>query len=156
MKKFFLTTVLVLLVSFFTMGNRIVAKGESNSAFGNYKVEQLEDHMIFKGNELDKFLITYEKSDLKVLVVLDKQQKCKKYYVLSDKAPVQYECNGLYFGIKKLDGDLQSVGFTTCLENLNREVYYHQKVIGGGTTDTLEHLALIASYYPDFFKEKAS
>lgn len=156
MKKFFLTTVLVLLVSLFTMGNRIVAKGESNSAFGNYKVEQLEDHMIFKGNELDKFLITYEKSDLKVLVVLDKQQKCKKYYVLSDKAPVQYECNGLYFGIKKLDSDLQSVGFTTCLENLNREVYYHQKVIGGGTTDTLDHLALIASYYPDFFKQKAS
>ena len=156
MKKFFFTTVLVLLVSLFTMGNRIVAKGESNSAFGNYKVEQLEDHMIFKGNELDKFLITYEKSDLKVLVVLDKQQKCRKYYVLSEKAPVQYECNGLYFGIKKLDSDLQSVGFTTCLENLNREVYYHQKVIGDGTTNTYDQLALIASYYPDFFKEKAS
>jgi hypothetical protein len=156
MKKVLLTTVLVLLVSMFTMGNTIVAKGSSNSAFGNYKVEQLEDHMMFKGNELDKFMITYEKSDVKVLVVLDKQKKCKKYYVLTDQAPVQYECNGVYFGIKKLDSDLQSLGFTTCLENLNREAYYHQKVIGGGTTDTVEHLALIASYYPDFFKEKIS
>jgi hypothetical protein len=156
MKKVFLSIVLVLFVSAYSIGNRIVAKGSSNSPFGNYKVEQLEDHMIFKGKELDKYMISYEKSDLKVLVVLDKQQKCKKYYVLSDQAPVQYECNGIYFGIKKLDSDLQSVGFTTCLENLNREVYYHQKVIGGGTTDTVDHLALIASYYPDFFKGKVS
>jgi hypothetical protein len=156
MKSIFLTTAMILLLSMLAVGNKFVAKGSSNSAFGNYKVEQLEDHMIFKGKELDKYMISYEKSDLKVLVVLDKQQKCKKYYVLSDQAPVQYECNGIYFGVKKLDSDLQSAGFTTCLENLNREVYYHQKVIGGGTTDTVDHLALIASYYPDFFKQKVS
>lgn len=156
MKKFFLTTVLVLLVSMLTMGNKIVATGSSNSAFGNYKIEQMEDHMIFKGNELDKYLITYEKTDLKVVVVLDKQQKCKKYYVLTDQAPVQYECNGLYFGIKKLDNDLQAAGFATCLEKLNREVYYHQRVLGGGTTETVDHLQLIAAYYPEFFKDKVS
>jgi hypothetical protein len=156
MKKFFLTTALVLMVAMLTMGNRIVARGSSNSAFGEYKIEQLEDHMMCKGNELDKFMITYENTDLKVVVVLDKQQKCKKYYVLTDQAPVQYECNGLYFGIKKLDNDLQTVGFTTCLDKLNREVYYHQKVIGGGTTETVDHLQLIASFYPEFFKEKVS
>ncbi len=156
MKKFYFTTALVLMVSMLTMGNRIVAIGSSNSAFGDYKIEQMEDHMIFKGNELDKFLITYEKTDLKVVVVLDKHQKCKKYYVLTDQAPVQYECKGNNFGIKKLDNDLQSVGFTTCLDKLNREVFYHQKVIGGGTSETVDHLQLIASYYPEFFKEKVS
>ena len=156
MKKFFFTTALILMFAMFTMGSKVVATGSSNSPFGNYKIELLDDHMIFKGNELDKFMITYEKSDLKVLVVLDKDKKCKKYYVLSEKAPVQYECNGLYFGIKKLDSDLQSQGFTTCLENLNREVYYHQRVIGGGTTETIDHLELIASYYPEFFKDKVS
>jgi hypothetical protein len=154
MKKFFLTAALVLMVAMFTMGSKIVATGSSNSPFGNYTIEQMDDHMIFKGNQLDKFMITYEKSDVKVLVVLDKDKKCKKYYVLSDKAPVQYECNGLYFGIKKLDNELQSEGFTTCLEKLNREVFYHQRVIGGGTTDTVDHLELIASYYPEFLKDQ--
>jgi hypothetical protein len=152
MKKIILITVLILMVSMFTMANKIVAKGSSNSAFGNYKIEQLDDHMQIKGKELDKFLITYEKSDLKVMVVLDKQQKCKKYYVLTDKAPVQYECNGVYFGIKKLDNELMASGFATCLDNLNKEGFYHQKVIASGETATLNHLELIACYYPELLK----
>jgi hypothetical protein len=154
MKKIILTAVLILMVSMITMANRTVAKGSSNSSFGNYKIEQLDDHMMIKGKELDKYLITYEKSDLKVMVVLDKQQKCKKYYVLTDQAPVQYECNGIYFGIKKLDNDLMANGFATCLDNLNKEGYYHQKVIASGATATLDHLELIACYYPELVKNK--
>lgn len=153
MKKIILTTVLILMVSMYTMANKIVAKGSSNSPFGNYKIEQLEDHMMLNGKELDKFMITYEKTDFKVVVVLDKQKTCKKYYVLSDKAPVQYECNGLYFGIKKLDKDLMANGFATCLDNLNREGYYHQRVIESGNTATMNHLELIACYYPELVKE---
>ena len=155
MKTIILTTVLFLLVSMFAMGNKIVAKGSSNSAFGNYKIEQLEDHMMLQGKELDKYLITYEKTDMKVVVVLDKQKNCKKYYVLTDEAPVQYECNGVYFGIKKLDEQLLSIGFATSMEKLNKQVYFHQKVLAGGT-DTIDHLGLIASYYPEFFKQKVS
>jgi hypothetical protein len=156
MKTIFLTIAMILLVSMFAMGNKLVAKGSSNSAFGDYKIEQLEDHMMLNGKELDKYMITYEKTDLKVVVVLDKQKSCKKYYVLTDKAPVQYECNGIYFGIKKLDNDLMASGFATCLDNLNKEGYYHQKVIENGTTTTLDHLELIACYYPELLKEKAS
>jgi len=152
MKKIILTAILILMVTMFTMANKIVAKGSSNSPFGNYTIEQLDDHMMIKGKELDKFMITYEKSDQKVMIVLDKQQKCKKYYVLTDKAPVQYECNGVYFGIKKLDNDLMASGFTTCLDNLNKVGYYHQKVIASGTTTTVDHLELIACYYPELLK----
>ncbi|MEI6274578.1 MAG: hypothetical protein WCP08_01250 [Prolixibacteraceae bacterium] len=152
MKKFVLTSALILMVSMFTMANKIVAKGSSNSAFGNYTIEKLDDHMMIKGKELDQFMITYEKSDLKVMVVLDKQQKCKKYYVLTKQAPVQYECNGVYFGIKKLDNDLMAGGFATCLDNLNRLGYYHQKVIASETTATVDHLELIACYYPELLK----
>jgi hypothetical protein len=155
MKTIILTTVLFLMVSMFAMGNKIVAKGSSNSAFGNYKIEQLEDHMMLQGKELDKYLITYEKSDMKVVVVLDKQKKCKKYYVLNEEAPVQYECNGVYFGIKKLDDQLLFTGFVTSMEKLNKQVYFHQKVLAGGT-DTIDHLGLIASYYPEFFSQKVS
>lgn len=156
MKTTILTVVLILLGSMVTMGSRIVAKGSSNSPFGNYKIEQLEDHMMLNGKELDKYLITYEKSDVKVLVVLDKQKECKKYYVLTDEMPVQYECNGLYFGVKKLDNDLMASGFATSMEKINKEGYYHQKVITSGTTATMEHLQLIACYYPDLLKEKVS
>ena len=155
MKTIILTTVLFLMVSMFAMGNKIVAKGSSNSAFGNYKIEQLEDHMMLQGKELDKYMITYENSDMKVVVVLDKQKNCKKYYVLTDEAPVQYECNGVYFGVKKLDDQLLSSGFATSMEKLNKQVYFHQKVLSGGT-DTIEHLGLIASYYPEFFSQKVS
>ncbi len=140
---------MILLVSMFATGNTIVAKGSSNSAFGNYKIELLEDHMMLQGKELDKYLISYEKSDMKVVVVLDKQKKCKKYYVLTDQAPIQYECNGVYFGIKKLDGALLSSGYATSMEKLNKQVYYHQRVLASGTTEILAHLELIAAYYPE-------
>jgi len=154
MKRITLITLLLLTVSMVSMGNKIVAKGQSNTTFGDYKIEQLDDHMVLNGKELDQYLITYEKSNIKVMVVLDKQKKCKKYYVLTDKLPVQYECNGTYFGIKKLDKDLSAKGFTTSLDNLNREEFYHQKVLTSETTATLDHLHLIASYYPGLFKEK--
>lgn len=161
MKKIILTAHLILMVSIFTMAGNIVANGPSNSALGNYKIEQLDDHMIIKGKELNKYLITYDKSDMKVMVVLDKQQKCRKYYVLTDKVSVQYECNGDYFGIKKLDKDLMASGFATCLENLNKEGFYHQKVIASGDmitsgiTATFDQLELIACYYPELVKGKA-
>ena len=139
-----------------TIGNHIVAKGQSNSAFGNYKIEQMDDHMMFNNKELDKYLITYEKTDIKVVVVVDNQKKCRKYYVLSDQLPVQYECNGTYFGIKRLDKDLETKGFNTSLQNLNREEFYHQRVLTSETTNMVDHLNLIASYYPGLFNEKNS
>lgn len=156
MKRIVSTAMLILFVSMFTMGSKIVAKGPSNSAFGDFQIEKLEEHMIFKDKELDKYLITWKKTDLKVVVAIDKLKKCKKYYVLSEEIPVQYECNGTYFGIKQLDKDLLKIGFTTTLANLNRQEYYHQKIITAETTATLDHLQLIASFYPGLYPEKKS
>ena len=48
MKKIMLTTVLILTICITSMGNRVVASGQSNSAFGNYKIEQLDDHLMLK------------------------------------------------------------------------------------------------------------
>ena len=154
MKRITLIALLLITVSMVSMGNNIVAKGQSNTSFGDYKIEQLNDHMVLNGKELDQYLITYEKSSMKVMVVIDKQKKCKKYYVLTDKLPVQYECNGTYFGIKKLDKDLSDKGFTTSLDKIDREEFYHQKVLTSETTATIDHLHLIASFYPGLLKEK--
>jgi hypothetical protein len=157
MKRITLIALLLMTVSMVSMGNNIVAKGQSNTTFGDYKIEQLNDHMVLNGKELDQYLITYEKSDMKVMVVIDKQKKCKKYYVLTDRLPVQYECNGNYFGIKKLDNDLSAKGFASSFDKINKEEFYHQKVLtSSDTTTTLDHLHLIASFYPGLFKEKVA
>lgn len=156
MKKVFLTAALILTVCLASFANQIVAKGQSGSSFGNYKIEALDDHLILNGKELDQYLITYEKKDMQVIVVLDKQKKCKKYYILSEKLPVQYECNGIYFGIKKLDKDFILKGFITSLDKLNKEEFYRQRVITSEITGTIDHLNLIASYYPNLFEGKAT
>lgn len=151
MKTIVLTTVLFLAMNLVSNGKNVVAKGQSNSAFGTYTIEQLENHMMFNNKELDQYVISYENSALKVLVAIDKQKKCKKYYVLAKELPVQYECNGTYFGIKKLDKGLASQGYATSLSKLDREEFYHQRVLTSETTATLDHLNLIASYYPGLF-----
>jgi hypothetical protein len=151
MKKLLFSTVLILTICLASLGQNIVAKGESNTPFGKYKIVQLQDRMIFNHKELDKYLITYEQSDMKVMVVIDKQKKCKKYYVLSEKLPVQYECNGTYFGVKKLDKALLPQGYNTPMNLINREEFYHQRILTDETTKTIDHLNLIASYYPALF-----
>ena len=156
MKRIALIAMLIFSVGLVSMGNNIVAKGQSNSPFGDYKIEQLADHMNLNGKELDNYMISYEKGNLSVMVVIDKQKKCKKYYVLSEKGPVQYECNGTYFGVKKLDKNLMSQRFATSLDKLDRTEFYQQRVITVETTATIDHLQLIASYYPGLFKEKVS
>ncbi len=151
MKTLILTTVLVLTLSFASTARTIVAKGESNSAFGNYTIELLDDHMMLNNNELDKYLISYENTDMKVVVVMDKQKKCRKYYVLNDQLPVQYECNGTSFGIKKLDRAVVANGFGNASEKMNKQEFFNQRVLISGVTNTKEHLNLIASYYPGLF-----
>lgn len=155
MKRIFLTAVVLLTVCLASFASHIVAQGHSNTAYGDYKIETMDNHLLFMNKELDQYLITYEKNNLKVVVALDKQKRCKKYYVLSDQLPVQYQCNGTYFGIEKLDKGLHNKGFKTSLDDLNREEFYHQRVLVSEVTDTIEHLNLIAAYYPGLFKTEA-
>lgn len=148
MKTLILTTLLLLTLSFTSSSKTIVSRGESNSAFGNFTIEKLDDHMVLNNKEMDKFLITYENTDTKVVVVMDKQKMCKKYYVLSEQLPVQYECNGTYFGVKKLDKAIREVGFENATGQMNKKEYFNQRVLVSGVTNTFDHLNLIASYYP--------
>lgn len=154
MKKILLTAVLIVAVCLASFAAKIVIQGNSNSVFGDYKIVKLDEHLMFLNKELDKYQISYENTDLSVIVVVDKQKKCQKYYVLSEQFPVQYEYNGTYFGIKKLDKSLEASGYSTVMENINRTEFYHQRVLCTGITGTVDHLNLIASYYPGLFPEK--
>jgi hypothetical protein len=156
MKRILLTAALFLTVCFSTMSNPLVAEGKSNTTFGDYKIVALEDHMMLNGKELDKYLISYDNPERKVIVAVDKQKNCKKYYVISGPVAVQYECNGTYFGIRKLDKLFVDKGLSTSLEVMNKEAFYSQRMLVSGTTNTVDHLTLIASYFPGLFDEVVS
>ena len=66
----------------------------------------------------------------------------------------QYVCNGSYFGVKKLDKSLAPEGFAKTDEALNRQEYFHQKIITPGHRDTIENAQLIAAYFPMLIKEE--
>ena len=84
---------------------------------------------------------------------MDKQDKGKKYYVLSGQLAVQYVYKDGSFGIMKLDKDFSSKGYNTSFDYLNKEEFYHQRVLTSEPTGTIDHLNLIASYFPGLFKE---
>jgi len=152
MKNIVLTSALFLLISLTTFASQVVFQGNSNSPFGDYTIEAMDSPMPFKERVLDLYKITYERNGVTVLVAIDQMDKCKKYYVLSEKLPIQYECNGVYFGVKLLDNDLLYNGFPITLDLVNKEAFYSQRVLARGVTETMDHLNLIAAYYPGLYK----
>jgi hypothetical protein len=151
MKRIVLTTALILIISLVTVANQVLFQGNSNSQFGAYVIVALDHQIPFKDKELAQYQITYENGQ-RIVVALENLGKCKKYYVLSDKLPIQYECNELYFGVKLLDNNLLYNGFPITLDSVNKTEYYSQRVLARGVDGTLDHLNLIAAYYPGLYK----
>jgi len=154
MKRIIFSAVLLLTVYFTSTGKPVVTHGQSNTPFGDYKITQLDDHLVLNGKEFTKYLVSYNQPDRKAIVAVDLQQKSKKYYVLSGDLAIQYECNGSVFGITKLDKEFFSKGFSTNLDNLNKLEFYHQRILTSETVNTIDHLNMIASYYPGLLNEK--
>jgi hypothetical protein len=142
----------VLAISLVTFANTVIAEGKTHSAFGDYKIETLDQKFILNGKELDAFVITYENTDLEVTVVMEKQRKCRKYYVLSDDLSVQYVCNARYFGVEKLDKGLGLEGYRTS-DKLDVAQFFHQKVITSEKNSDIENSKLIAAFYPVLIKD---
>lgn len=148
MKKMFFLTVLLAALSTVTFGKKVVAKGQTFSALGNYKVETVDNPVPMKGSDCEAYKISYENTPMEVTVIVCKEKKCKTYVVLSDKLSVQYVCNKVYFGVERLDKSFEKEGYKTTDDNLNRVEYFHQKVLGPGQTPELEATKLIAAYFP--------
>jgi hypothetical protein len=115
---------------------------------GNYTLEIADSPVTLNGKELKAFVISYANTNMEVTVAFDKVRKGMKYYVLSDNLSVQYVCNGSFFGVAKLDKELEKDGFKTSDSALNRSEYFHQKVITTGGNCDLENSKLIAAYFP--------
>jgi len=146
-----LITAAVLIFAFCTVSSaqkQVVAEGKTHSALGTYKIETLDNPVTVNGKELKAFTICYENTGMKATVAINKTFKCKKYYVLTSMLSIQYVCNGYYFGVERLDKNLEKDGFKTTNDDLDNFQYYHQKVLSCGDNDDLENTKLIAAYYP--------
>jgi hypothetical protein len=148
MKRILLATVLILAFCTTSFARKFVAEGQTYSSLGNYKIETADNLVTLNGKELKAFVISYANSNMEVTVVFDKNRKGMKYYVLSDNLSVQYVCKDGYFGVAKLDKELEKDGYKTSESALNKGEYFHQKVITTGSNCDLENSKLIAAYFP--------
>lgn len=134
-----------------TSGNKI-AEGDTHTPFGKYTVELVKEPLMVDGEQVTRYRITYEKSHLSVIVVVDKEANCKNYIVVSDGLSVMYKCNGQYFGINRIDEKYKKDGFVTDDKNLDNTKYFHQKIIAVGQQKEVDATTLIAVYYPSLIK----
>ena len=147
MKRVILGTVIVMICAALS-AQKNLAEGKTWSAFGDYRIEAMNQPVAINGKQLEGFVIFYQNTGMKVTVAVDKTDKCKKYYVLSDKLSIQYVCNKNYFGVELLDKELEKEGYSTSQKNLNNEHYFHQRLITYDKYGDKENTRLIAAYYP--------
>jgi hypothetical protein len=148
MKKFYFAVLLLVAFSSASFSREFVTGGKTHSALGDYKIEIADNPVTINGEEFKAFVISYQNTPMEVTVVIKKDKKCKKYIVLSDKLSVQYVCNANYFGVEKLDKSLEKEGYASSDAVLNRNEYFHQKVLAAGKRGELENTQLIAAYFP--------
>jgi hypothetical protein len=148
MKKIILISGLVVALSLSSYARRTVAEGETHSALGDYKIQVDDKTLTINGKEHIPYVISYENSDVEVRVAIEMDKKCKKYYVISDNLSVQYVCNRKYFGVEKLDKEMERDGYKTSDAALNRVEYFRQKVITTDTNMRKDNTGLIAVYFP--------
>lgn len=148
MKRILLATALIFAVSITSFGRKFVSEGKTYSALGDFKIETADNPVTLNGKELKTFVISYANTKMEVTIAFDKTRKGMKYYVLSDNLSVQYVCEKGIFGVAKLNNELEKDGFKTSDSALNRNEYFHQKVITTGANCDLENSKLIAAYFP--------
>jgi len=148
MKRILFVTALIFAVSLTSFARKFVAEGKTFTPLGNYKIEIADNPLTLMGKEMKAFVISYENTNMEVTVAFDKGKGGMTYYVLSPTLAIKYCCNGKYFGVARLDKELENDGYRTSESALNRSEYFHQKVLATGVSCDLENSKLIAAYYP--------
>lgn len=129
-------------------------KGQTHCCLGSYVIEIADRPVFIDGNPLRTFIISYENSALSVRVGIDSSdKKCTRYLVLSDDLEVQYSANRKYFGVERVGREYLDKGFYTSDISLDKEAYFHQKLITRSGKDEVGYLRLIAVFYPKLVKD---
>ena len=155
MKKFlYLLTIPIFILSLSGFTKGPVAEGKTHCCLGNYVVDNAINPIYVDGKALKTFIVSYENSDLNVSIGIDKSdRKCTRFIVLSDELEIQYQCNGKYFGVKRLDREYLNDGMSTSDISLDRSEYFHQKVITQNLKSDIEYVKLISVYFPKLVKD---
>lgn len=132
---------------------KIVAEGVTDTPFGGYRVESYSEPIMIEGQEVTCYMITYEKSPITIKVLVDKEKKCKNYIVISNGLSVMYKCNGQFFGVNRIDEKYRKDGYITDDKYLDKEKYFHQKLLVQGQQEEVFATSLIACYFPELIKE---
>jgi len=155
-RAFFIFGLLMLMAGYITAQEqkayKKVAEGNSNTPFGKYTIEIKNEPVMLEGEEITSYRITYEKSPISIVVLVDKEKECKNYIVTSNDLSVMYTCNGQYFGVNKIDRKYEKEGYVTDDTYLDRFNYFHQKLIVNGNQNENGATQLIASYFPLLIK----
>jgi hypothetical protein len=148
MKRVVLSAMFIVALSVASFATKYIATGKTWTVIGDYKIEVAETPVVLNGKELKTYVISYDNSNEKVTVAVDKQKKHSNYLVISEKLNVQYVSNSSYFGVEKLGKEYTKLGFKTKDEAINRSAYFHQKVISTEPAGALENTKMIAAYFP--------
>lgn len=148
MKRIALITCLVFAVTLTSFARKPVTEGKSNTTFGDFKVQVDEKPITINGKQHFPYLVKYENSDMEVRIAIVNDQKGKKYYVISDALCVQYVSNRKYFGVEKLAQEIEKDGYKTSMASLNRNEYFHQRIITSGQNWRVDNTRLVAAYFP--------
>ena len=148
MKRMILFAVLVLAVSTFSFGTKLIGEGKTYTTLGDYRVEAIDNPIPLKGKDCKAYAIRYENTPLEVTVIVCREQTGQKYLVLSDRLSVQYVNNSRYFGVEMLDKSFEKEGYITDDSEMNRKEYFHQKVLGPGQMRELDAARTIAAFFP--------
>lgn len=148
MKRIILSVLMIAAICTTSFARKFVAEGKTFSTLGNYKIEVDDKYMMVNGKSHRPYVITYENSGLEVKVAVDMERGRKIYYVISDALSVKYVSNRDYFGIERMDKELEKEGFRTSDSALNRDEYFHQKALTTGNSWRKNNTKLIAAYFP--------
>ena len=128
MKKLLFTLILAMgMIISISAKTNIIAEGKTHTAMGDYQIVNVDEN----------FIINYQNSPMAVEIAVSKVGKKTIYTVTTENVSVKYVQANRSFGI----GDVINA------ENLNKEAYYHQKVLTNGQS-MKSSLGLIAAYFP--------
>lgn len=156
MKKIFSLIIINLLISFSFAANikGPVAQGDTKCSLGIYVIEKAGTLEMIEGNPLRTYYIRYENSpDSIVVAVEDNGDGTKRFLVISNNLIVEYINNNNYFGARTVGERFANEGFFTSEQRLDRQQYYHQKVITREQMSETDYLCLISVYYPKLIKD---
>ncbi|MFO7851803.1 MAG: hypothetical protein ACQERS_07165 [Bacteroidota bacterium] len=131
-----------------------VAQGKTNSELGIYTIDKADKLEMIKGEPLRAYRIIYENSPDTVTVAVDDNRKeITRFLVISDELVVEYVCNKTSFGASIIGERFAKEGFSTPTEKLDRQQYFHQKIICMEAKTETEYLSLISVYFPKLIKD---